>query len=113
MSSYTCLDTLCGRKFEDEGTFIEHVRRRHPGLLENLNNMLSKTVLQNDKKKEEDISKLPRLRLRPQSIEKGKEQHLKVNPTKKIMTPAEIVSNSRLEVQNMEEPKPKRSSLKT
>lgn len=65
-----------------------------------LDNILSKTIMFNDRKKEEELNKLPRLKLRPsQSKDKPKDPFIKQPTPKKLMTPSDIISNSRMEVQ--------------
>lgn len=85
---FICPHTECGRKFEEEGPMIEHVRRRHPEYMDKLESLLSKTIMSADKRKEEEIAKLPRLKLRPSQSKDKPKDTLPIITTKKLNTPA-------------------------
>lgn len=99
---FVCPNEECGRKFDEEGPMIEHVRRRHPECMDKLENVLSKTIMFADRKKEEEIAKLPRLKMRPSQSKDKPKDTLPTVLTKKLHTPATILSNTRMEVRAME-----------
>ena len=51
----------CGRKFENDETMLEHVRRRHPVHYDSIRSSLTKSVIEAEHAQQQELNKLPKL----------------------------------------------------
>ena len=57
----TCPVHACGRKFENDETMLEHVKRRHPNDYEFIRTDLTKSVIEAEHARQQELNKLPKL----------------------------------------------------
>jgi hypothetical protein len=57
----SCLVPGCGRKFENDETMLEHVRRRHPEHYDIVKTKLNKSVIDAEHNQQQEMAKLPKL----------------------------------------------------